>query len=97
MKDKNAFTPSRIITRDEDPDLEKKSLNNILPTRQENLVVMDDLGSVWNYSAAVLYTVPYHYFFKKKVLQEKNMRKGNGNGFSSNPKKSNHKALDESK
>jgi hypothetical protein len=37
-------------------------------------MVMDDLGSVWNYSAAVLYTVPFHFFFKKKHINAQKER-----------------------
>ncbi len=55
-------------------------------------MVMDDLSSVWNYSAAVLYTVPFHYFFKKKILDAERLYKSQNL-----VKRSNHKALDESK
>lgn len=56
---------------------------------------MDDLASVWSYSSAVLNTVPFHFFFKKKIIESQKKRNGNGN--SNNKRRNYHKALDKHK
>ena len=54
-------------------------------------MVMDDLSSVWNYSSAVLFTVPYHFFFKKNIIEAQKIKENNG------IPKLNGNALDQSK
>lgn len=56
-------------------------------------MVMDDLASVWGYSSAVLNTVPFHFFFKKKIIESQKLNNGNG----TLQRRFQHKALDESK
>lgn len=58
-------------------------------------MVMDDLASVWNYSSSVLNTVPFHFFFKKKIIESQKIKNENGNG--NHTKRNYHKALDECK
>lgn len=42
-----AFTQNRIVSRDEDSNLEKKSLNNIISKSEGFIAIMDDRREVW--------------------------------------------------
>ena len=57
------FTNTRILSRDDDPILHKKSMNNIVPKKTEPFLILDDRRDVWDHSPHCVYTKEYFYFF----------------------------------
>ena len=61
----DSFKLNRIISRDEDPNLNTKNIFSILPHSTEYHLIMDDRRDVWSNSENWYFTVPYNYFIRK--------------------------------
>lgn len=57
------FMPHRIVSRDEDPNLSKKSLDFIIPKNRDFMLILDDRRDVWNHSPLCVFTRPFLYFY----------------------------------
>lgn len=65
LKHTECFVPFRVVSRNEDTNLDTKSMQNILPNRTEYHLILDDRRDVWANSPSWFYTRDYFYFFKK--------------------------------
>ena len=65
LRDCKAFQTHRIISRNEDGNLERKSLEKILPSKKEYHLILDDRRDVWNNSPSWYFTREYFYFLRR--------------------------------
>lgn len=64
-KYREAFTEKRIVSRDEDANLEKKSVDKIISKSQGFIAIMDDRREVWGRPANAVQVKPFKFFFGK--------------------------------
>lgn len=64
LKGTDVFKSHRIISRNQDPNLDSKSLTHILPSKQQYHLVLDDRRDVWNNCKEWFFTKQYYYFLK---------------------------------
>ncbi|KAK9464082.1 HAD-like domain-containing protein [Lipomyces oligophaga] len=59
---KGIYFGDRVLTRDESGNLEQKDLNRLFPVDTSLVVIIDDRGDVWKWSANLIKVVPYEFF-----------------------------------
>ncbi|KAK9454933.1 HAD-like domain-containing protein [Dipodascopsis uninucleata] len=56
------FFGDRILSRDESGNLEQKTLQRLFPVDTSLVVIIDDRGDVWKWSANLIKVLPYEFF-----------------------------------
>jgi hypothetical protein len=56
LKNTECFSPHRVVSRNEDNNIDTKSMQNILPTRTEYHLILDDRRDVWSNSPSWFFT-----------------------------------------
>lgn len=69
-KYKLAFTPSRIVSRDEDNNLEKKSFDKIL-SKEHCVAIMDDRRDVWGAPDNAVFVKFFKFFSRNDKMEVK--------------------------